>query len=561
MKSFLKWTFEIGLEEGYSSNKIENVKKVNQLAFFSLFFSAGVLVSILIKETDPTIKLASIGLFILYLLPLVFNAVKWHALSLNYFILLVNITNGVSVYMYGTGANYQVYYIPIAFVIVLVMRELSFIQRLFIILIPLVSLYLLYFQLPQNGILPTTEMEIKKLATTNTISCLLISFFVAYFYVIALRKTEEEKGLSEKQRDQTVQLFHTVFDRIPMDVALFDLEGKFLYLSKYGIKDEELRKWIIGKTNLDYFIRRNSQLEIGRNREERFNECISTFKTVEYFEEFVNSKGEKRSLWRNFVPVLDGGKLIYVVGFGTDISEIRESERKLSDQNEELKSLNEELDRMVYGASHDLRAPIATVMGLIELSQREQKIETIQEYLNFMSLSLQKLERFIQDLTNYSRNRRLALELEKISIREMAENVFKMVLPVDVDKFQLEFVDLADVPFVSDKRRLEIVFNNLISNAIKYRNRSVDHESRLAITWKVTEKEATLIFEDNGKGIASEHLNKVFQMFYRAHPDLPGTGIGLFIVAETIRFLQGSIQVESEEGRWTRFTIRIPNQN
>lgn len=560
MKSFLKWTFEIGLEEGYSSNKIENIKKVNQLASLSLLFSAGVLVSILFKETNFSIKLASIGLFVLYLLPLVFNAVKWHALSLNYFILLVNITNGVSVYLYGTDANYQVYYIPIAFVIVLVMRELSFIQRLFIIIIPLVSLYLLYFQLPQNGILPTTEMEIKQMATTNTISCLLISFFVAYFYVIALRKSEEEKGLSEKQRDQTVQLFHNVFDRIPMDVVLFDVEGKFLYLSKFAMKDEELRKWIIGKTNLDYFIRRNSQLEIGRNREERFNECVSTLKTVEYFEEFINGKGEKRNLWRNFVPVLDGGKLIYVVGFGTDITDIRESERKLSDQNEELKSLNEELDRMVYGASHDLRAPIATVMGLIELSQLEQNIETIQEYLKFMSVSLHKLERFIQDLTNYSRNRRLALELEKISVQEMAENVYKMVLPVDVENFQLEFVDLSEVPLITDRRRMEIIFNNLISNAIKYRNRNANHIPRLNITWKVTDKETTLIFEDNGKGISSEHVNKVFQMFYRAHPDLPGTGIGLFIVSETIRFLQGSIQVESEEGRWTRFTIQIPNQ-
>lgn len=214
---------------------------------------------------------------------------------------------------------------------------------------------------------------------------------------------------------------------------------------------------------------------------------------------------------------------------------------------------------MVYGASHDLRAPIATVMGLIELSQLEQNIETIQEYLKFMSVSLQKLERFIQDLTNYSRNRRLALELEKISVQELAENVFKMVLPVDVENFQLEFVDLSEVPLVSDKRRMDIVFNNLISNAIKYRNRNAAHVSRLNITWKVTQQEATLVFEDNGKGISSEHLNKVFQMFYRAHPDLPGTGIGLFIVSETIRFLNGSIQVESEEGRWTRFTIRIPN--
>jgi signal transduction histidine kinase len=153
----------------------------------------------------------------------------------------------------------------------------------------------------------------------------------------------------------------------------------------------------------------------------------------------------------------------------------------------------------------------------------------------------------------------LALELEKISVQELAENVFKMVLPVDVENFQLDFVDLSEVPLVSDKRRMDIVFNNLISNAIKYRNRNAAHVSRLNITWKVTQQEATLVFEDNGKGISSEHLDKVFQMFYRAHPDLPGTGIGLFIVSETIRFLNGSIQVESEEGRWTRFTIRIPN--
>jgi signal transduction histidine kinase len=181
--------------------------------------------------------------------------------------------------------------------------------------------------------------------------------------------------------------------------------------------------------------------------------------------------------------------------------------------------------------------------------------------MGMMSISLQKLERFIQDLTNYSRNRRLALELETIHVKELAENTLKLVAPLNASDFKLQLIDLQEVPLISDRRRLDIVFNNLISNAIKYRNQDPNIESQLTITWKVSPEEAILIFSDNGKGIADKHVHKVFQMFYRAHPELPGTGIGLFIVAETIRFLGGTITVDSEENVGTTFTISLPNHS
>jgi len=114
--------------------------------------------------------------------------------------------------------------------------------------------------------------------------------------------------------------------------------------------------------------------------------------------------------------------------------------------------------------------------------------------------------------------------------------------------------------FISDHRRVSIILNNLISNAIKYRDASKEN-SFLKIFVKCTKENAIIEIEDNGIGIAAKDKEKIFEMFYRSTKHSTGSGLGLYIVKETIEKLYGTIRLESELNEGAKFTVTIPNQN
>jgi signal transduction histidine kinase len=115
-----------------------------------------------------------------------------------------------------------------------------------------------------------------------------------------------------------------------------------------------------------------------------------------------------------------------------------------------------------------------------------------------------------------------------------------------------------ETPFYSDYSRLLIVFNNIISNAVRYRD-VWKKDSFLRIDIRATAEKAYICFSDNGVGIAEEYVDKVFKMFFRANADSKGSGLGLYIVKSAVEKLEGMIKVESKLGEGTSFTIEIPN--
>jgi signal transduction histidine kinase len=113
-------------------------------------------------------------------------------------------------------------------------------------------------------------------------------------------------------------------------------------------------------------------------------------------------------------------------------------------------------------------------------------------------------------------------------------------------------------PFVSDYKRLEVVLNNIVSNAIRYAN-MYHSDPFVKIVVDVKPDKALIEVSDNGQGIAREHIGKVFDMFYRATANKAGSGLGLYIVKETIQKLNGSIDLTSEPGCGTSFYIQVPS--
>jgi signal transduction histidine kinase len=241
-----------------------------------------------------------------------------------------------------------------------------------------------------------------------------------------------------------------------------------------------------------------------------------------------------------------------------------ESERRLQIlakeveiKNTNLEKTNAELDRFFYSTSHDLRSPLLSIKGLVNITRNETVDTKVIRYLDMMTERADRLDLFIRDIIDYSKNTRTQLSREMVDVTRLVEEVR--------DNFQflegaanIRFLDniLVD-KVITDRTRLAVILNNLISNAIKYHNRDNDNQW-IKVNIYPSRKDLNIVVSDNGLGIGEEKQSKIFEMFYRGTETSKGSGLGLYIVKETIEKMNGSIRVESEEGVGTSFTVTIP---
>jgi PAS domain S-box-containing protein len=253
------------------------------------------------------------------------------------------------------------------------------------------------------------------------------------------------------------------------------------------------------------------------------------------------------------------GNLLYFEGTLEDITERRNAEDKLKHQFDELQKTNYELDRFVYSVSHDLRAPLSSILGLVMVAELEKPSESHQKYLELIRQSVNRLDGFIHDILDYSRNARTTVTTQKIDwgglMQAAGENLMQLQ---GMDRLVIRSTIDDDIPFYSDRVRIEIILNNLLSNAVKYQDSTKD-SSTLDVRIDTTLESVNVVFRDNGIGIDKENLKHIFDMFYRASSQSKGSGLGLYITRETVSKLGGTISVKSELGQFTSIEIMIPN--
>ncbi|QHT71118.1 GHKL domain-containing protein [Rhodocytophaga rosea] len=240
-------------------------------------------------------------------------------------------------------------------------------------------------------------------------------------------------------------------------------------------------------------------------------------------------------------------------------SQAQELEARVEIRTADLKKTNEELDNFVYRVSHDIRAPLSSILGLVTLIELEQDPTQLQLYLQMINKSIHKLDGFVKDILDYSRNSRVSMNREEINFQELVENVHaELVYMENAPRLQILKEFTINYPHFNDARRLHIIFRNLFSNAVKYQNLHCER-SFLHIHIQTDKHCATIIVKDNGIGIDTWQQEKVFDMFYRGSQLSNSSGLGLYIVKETIEKLNGSIQLQSELGVGTTFIIKLPN--
>jgi PAS domain S-box-containing protein len=252
------------------------------------------------------------------------------------------------------------------------------------------------------------------------------------------------------------------------------------------------------------------------------------------------------------VPVMLDHQTIGIYGVYVNITDRKRVE-------EELKIRNTELDNFVYKVSHDLRAPLSSILGLVNLARLPGNTDNPMDYIDIIGDKVLHLDHFISDVLSHSKNLKMEISTSKVELKKIIDQTFTDLNYLDGARDVTHHVKIEGVDLYSDPWRLSEIFRNLVSNAIKYRKLD-SRTPEIAIKIHVDHLRADISFVDNGIGIDEKNLARIFEMFYRATEQSDGSGIGLYIVKNAIDKLGGQITVASKPDEGTRFHIILPNR-
>lgn len=280
---------------------------------------------------------------------------------------------------------------------------------------------------------------------------------------------------------------------------------------------------------------------------------------------FSDILGEGTRVIKNYLLIINILLTLIIIGsvgvyYNVLFNKLKKSTAETDKKNRKLIIANKELDKFVYSASHDLRAPITSLQGLIAVMKLEQDTDQFDIYLNLMNESLTKQDKYIRDIIDYSRNKKKNITITEVRIDDLiTEAVALHQFSKESNKIKIT-TDLATVSLASDELRIKIIIDNFLSNAIKYSDLNKEFPSLHIKTYR--DKDCFKIeFIDNGIGIKSDHKDKIFDMFFITNSMNGGSGLGLYIVKEAVENLKGSISVNSRVAIGTTFIVTIPDHH
>lgn len=367
------------------------------------------------------------------------------------------------------------------------------------------------------------------------------------FQVVDLEK------LYDKESEQFINehVLYLILDLVPYPVFVKNSSSEYILLNQaqadlFGLKLADM----LGKSDHE-LVKDEQELEMVRQSDIQVLELLQKVTIPEQY--FTTPNGNKHVLQTIKVPFINAvtGER-NILGVSIDYTERKAAE-------DELVKTNFELDSFVYRSSHDLKAPLRSVLGLVSLMRMDKSEENLSDCVDRMEKTINRLDLFISDLTNYSRNARLDVQRQDVDLEGLIYSTLdnlKYLDPLKRISFDLKIDQ--DIPFYSDKHRIEVVLQNILSNSIKYQKPNSE-KPFIKIRGKITERYAHLEIKDNGIGIKKEYHQGIFNMFYRATERSEGSGLGLYIVKQAVDKLQGNVTFESEEDKGTTFKITIRN--
>ena len=400
--------------------------------------------------------------------------------------------------------------------------------------------------------------------TTNfligLLSCILILIFVVN------RNEESELSLIRNQLklenlteelEKSKNRFSRAVDGTKAGIYEWNLNNNKAYVSSrfkelLGFEAEE--EYDMGLDILHSFVHPSDS----KGYLEKINNAIENENDYQIELRMRQQNGSYRWFLDSGIVKSETDETVVAVGSIIDINDRKNAEQQLTSNNEELEKANQELDRFVYSASHDMRAPLTTLLGLINLAKLSNDFDELRQYHEMMTNRITTMEGFIKEVTDYSRNSRLEVNWVKIEFSELIQEICDLLeYTANKNSIKLELPLESNLEIFCDPQRLKVILNNLIENAIKYYDKNKP-SNFVRVKLELGDGEFILRISDNGIGIKTEYQKQIYNMFFRATERSDGSGLGLYIVKETLEKLNGTIMCYSDEGIGTKFEIRIP---
>jgi signal transduction histidine kinase len=229
-------------------------------------------------------------------------------------------------------------------------------------------------------------------------------------------------------------------------------------------------------------------------------------------------------------------------------------------KNKELQVAYDELDKFAYSVTHDMRNPLLSILGAVEVSKDIDDITEIREMLHLIKESVGNLDAYIQNIHDYYNVKRGQLQISEIDFKDIVEQqleTHRLTAKVKQVTFNTKIVQ--NEAFRGDAMSMNIILNNLLSNAFKYQKRDRE-DKNVELEIMVDAGEVTMRIKDNGIGISGNHIGDIFNMFFRATSQDVGSGFGLYNVKDALLKLNGEIKVDSVINEGTTFTVKVRNK-
>lgn len=381
--------------------------------------------------------------------------------------------------------------------------------------------------------------------------------------VINFRDISENKKIEDKLfKSETFS--RNILNSLSTHIAVINKTGKIIAVNdswnRYAIENSPTTLEHTGLGNNYFNVCKKSFLTGYENANEVLIGLKNVMNKVEqnFYFEYPCHSPKKQQWFAMFAMPFDGDEELVVIGH-QDISQRKLAEEIILQKNKELEKTNFELDRFVYSVSHDLRSPLTSVLGLLSFIQEDSKeLETLL-HAKMIRESINRLDEFIKNILSYSRNNRMALEIEEVPLQKITQEIVKSFSHIkEAENISFTINIDEDCSFYSDKQSYTTIIENLLSNAIKFQDKNKT-EKYIKIKAISKNEYVSLTISDNGIGIAPENYTSIFEMFKRLLSEVAGSGIGLYIAKEIITKIEGTIKVESIVGKGTDFTIKLKN--
>lgn len=377
--------------------------------------------------------------------------------------------------------------------------------------------------------------------------------------IIGSAKDVTERIKAEKQVIEQKKFTDKILNHLPIDVAVLDREHRYTFLNPAAVKDPEMRAWLIGRDDFDYCQKRQLATEIAQKRREKLEEAQNNGNDIEWLDSYVTRQGDTRHKLRRFLPIIEEGEYKYSIGYGVDITELKNASVERERLMKELNNKVNELMQFNYIVSHNLRSPVASILGLTGLLENGLPPEEQQKAIRYLANASTAIDSTIKDLNLILASRtplNEKVECFRLStvLGEVSNHLAQQILDSGA-VIQLK-VEGQNDELCSIRSYIQSVMHNLLSNAIKYK--SPTRVPHITIEMQKENEHTCILVADNGIGIDLEKFGKqIFGLYKRFDLKTEGKGLGLYMSKMQLESLGGSIAVESTPGEGTLFTIRL----